>query len=151
MSLSHLIYISQSCINPQRVDAELDSIRRAASRNNAAVEVTGLLLYNAGCFLQLLEGEDRRLVALYDRLAEDQRHSDLQRLIFQDAEVRLFPGWEMGVVNLDQASALEQRRFASLAGACRLAPRRAQIAQLYQEFRRQLPAMPAVAQLELST
>lgn len=140
MPLAHLIYISRSRLPLAQVDGALDEIGACSYRNNRCFGLTGLLLYNAGHFLQLLEGDELAVLKTYDKIAADPRHEDLQRLIFQPTDERIFSEWEMGVMNLDRASWLDQRRFIALAAACRNAPGKEQLGRLYGEFRRQLPA-----------
>jgi hypothetical protein len=144
MSLSHLIYISRSCVPLSCIDAELALISAASERNNGLVDVSGLLLFNAGHFLQLLEGDDLTLMRLYDRIATDVRHDSVQRLIFQETDQRMFSRWAMGVMNLDGAARLDQQRFSAIAAACREASPTEQLARLYGEFRTLLPAAVGV-------
>ena len=54
-SYAHLIYASVA--THDYAENELDTILETAVRNNARLEVTGLLLYSNRRFLQVLEGK----------------------------------------------------------------------------------------------
>jgi len=94
-----LIYTSRST---QEVSSEsLQELASVSSRNNAATGVTGLLLYGAGNFLQVLEGRKPVLEMLYKRICVDSRHESCELLHKGERDDRLFPNWNMGALNLD--------------------------------------------------
>lgn len=95
--LSQLIYTSraQSEITPEALNA----IASAAARNNAQTKVSGLLIYDQGCFLQVMEGDDAVIVALYQRLKADPRHSNVVKLIHEPIAKRRFAQWSMGLAS----------------------------------------------------
>ena len=94
--LSQLIYTSQAQagLSPDALQA----IALAAARNNALVDVSGLLIYDQGCFLQVMEGEDELILALYQRLKRDVRHTNIVKLIHEPIARRRFEAWSMGLV-----------------------------------------------------
>lgn len=99
MRTSTLIYTSCST---ESVTAEsLEELARISSRNNAASGITGLLLYGAGNFLQVLEGRRAAIDLIYDRICHDTRHANCELLYQAVREGRLFPDWNMGALNLD--------------------------------------------------
>jgi hypothetical protein len=73
---THLIYSSTASHAMTR--AELQTILEDARSGNAAHDVTGLLVYVDGVFLQILEGERDTLTSLVSRITNDTRHRDLQ-------------------------------------------------------------------------
>lgn len=75
---------------------ELDALLQVCRRNNATSDVTGLLLYCDGNFIQLLEGEENAVRALYDRILRDPRHWGLFVLQEGETERREFETWSMG-------------------------------------------------------
>lgn len=99
MALYRLIYIS-SGYTKFAMD-ELRAIIDVSVKNNAAVDVTGMLLYLDGNFLQLLEGKPDDVEAVYDRILRDSRHSGAMVLSRADVAERLFPDWAMGLKNID--------------------------------------------------
>lgn len=63
---------------------------------NAANGVTGMLLYSNSTFIQVLEGEDRVIDELLDRIEEDPRHTDIKLLQRKRIDRREYVGWNMG-------------------------------------------------------
>ncbi len=82
---------------------------RAFNRDN---DITGLLLYHRGQFMQLLEGGQQEVQCLYRRIAEDARHRDVVLEVNAPADLRLFPQW-----HLCYAEAPEIDGHPALAGA----------------------------------
>ena len=92
MTLHRLIYVSQ----PFGYDAAmLGGILVGARRNNARDRLTGALICRADLYLQLLEGPPAAVAAVYARIAGDDRHCNVERLVSAATHDRLFPGWEM--------------------------------------------------------
>lgn len=98
MSIRQLLYVSNTRTNLN--DSDLNAILESARRNNRAHQITGMLLYLEGAFLQVLEGPDHEVGAVYDRIARDQRHWDTQILLDRQAQ-RAFGEWSMGFERLD--------------------------------------------------
>lgn len=93
-SLEQLIYVStdtRGVTNPIRAADILEEARR----NNKRDEITGVLTFTGGRFIQILEGRPDRLNDLLTRLAVDPRHRDLRILARRDISHRDFRGWDM--------------------------------------------------------
>ena len=77
----------------------LAQLRASLTRSrayNAAHQITGLLLCSEGQFLQLLEGPEAAVLALYATIRRDRRHEQVQ-LVRQGAIAhRSFAAWRMG-------------------------------------------------------
>lgn len=92
MSLIQLIYASR----PFGFDAAmLNGILFDARGRNARDDITGALICRADLYLQLLEGPPAAVKAAYARIARDDRHLEVNRLLQQPAETRLFGDWAM--------------------------------------------------------
>ena len=92
MSLHRLVYASR----PFGFDeAILNGILAQARHCNARDDLTGALICRADIYLQLLEGPEAALEATYVRITRDDRHLNVQRLIHEPCEMRLFPSWHM--------------------------------------------------------
>lgn len=92
MSLIQIVYASK----PFGFDtAILNGILSDARRLNPANDVTGALIGRADLYLQLLEGPKEAVEATYERIARDDRHVEVQRLVSRPIENRLFPDWAM--------------------------------------------------------
>lgn len=75
--------------------AQLDALLERSRVRNAEVGITGLLLYRDGNFMQLLEGEQVTVEALYRRIAVDPSHHDCQVLLKSEIDQRMFAEWSM--------------------------------------------------------
>ena len=84
-------------------DAELLELLARARAVNAEHGVTGMLVYAARSFLQLFEGEDADVEAVWDRIRMDPRHTDLRVLDDGPVTSRQFEDWSMGFEHPDEA------------------------------------------------
>lgn len=114
MDLHRLIYISSG--RRKFGDEELRDILDVSRTNNAEIDVTGMLLYLDGNFLQLLEGGRDDVEALYERIALDKRHSGAIVLSRAEVAERSFPDWAMGL------KMLNPEKHGDLAGVFKLGP-----------------------------
>ena len=73
MSLIQLIYVSSA--TKEMSENELASILKSSAKNNEEREITGMLLYGQGRFIQVLEGESIEVEVLMSRINADPRHS----------------------------------------------------------------------------
>ncbi|ADZ93198.1 BLUF domain-containing protein [Marinomonas mediterranea] len=96
MYLTRLIYAStiSDNISPSAIADILDS----ANKHNKLNDITGVLFFDQKYFLQCLEGSRFQVNETYNRLLQDNRHSDLVLLEFKDISVRAFPDWTMGFI-----------------------------------------------------
>ena len=99
------IYVS-SAVKPFTND-ELLQLLDKARENNEKLGITGMLLYKAGDFMQVLEGDDTAVRWLSSRISKDPRHRDVKALIDGPATEREFPDWSMGFRNLNDLDPLE--------------------------------------------
>ena len=67
--------------------------------NNKLADVTGLLVYVDGQFLQVLEGEQEVVSALLEKISKDRRHKDVQVVYKTGIERRTFNAWLMAYVS----------------------------------------------------
>lgn len=89
-----LLYISTA--RQPTTSAILADILRASRRNNAACQVSGLLIVGGRRFLQALEGPDEAVQATFDRIHRDPRHFAVVQLARDTITARQFPAWAMG-------------------------------------------------------
>jgi hypothetical protein len=81
---------------------ELVAILRKSKANNPGLGVTGVLCFSEGIFLQVLEGGRSAVNRLYNRIASDSRHADVELLCYEEIGERHFAGWSMGQVNMSR-------------------------------------------------
>lgn len=78
-------------------DAELQALLDESRAFNAAHGITGLLLYSAGRFVQVLEGDHATVRALYARIQQDPGTRGSKRCAKNSRPGRLRPGaWPLG-------------------------------------------------------
>lgn len=94
MSLISLVYAS-SAVTPLD-DHQLGRLLDASRAKNAALDVTGMLLYRDGNFMQALEGDEDVVLELERRIRYDRRHRGVLRLLKRPIVEREFPEWSMG-------------------------------------------------------
>src|SRR5687767_6279847 len=95
----HLVYVS-SAINLFNSD-ELKDLLEISRRNNSALDITGMLLYRDGNFIQALEGDEQAVRALFEKISRDPRHKGIVTLVQGETPEREFPDWSMGFRNLN--------------------------------------------------
>jgi len=113
--LVRLMYASRAI--PEVNQEELLAILRKSKANNPALGVTGVLCFSEGIFLQVLEGGRSAVNRLYNRIARDDRHSQVEILGYDEIGERRFAGWSMGQVNmarLNRALLLKYSETATL-------------------------------------
>ncbi|WWE61252.1 BLUF domain-containing protein [Parasalinivibrio latis] len=79
---------------------ELDELLEEIRTNNERLNVSGMLLYKDGCFIQVIEGPPETLEALFDRISNDDRHHDVMELLHTSIPSREFGAWTMGYQRL---------------------------------------------------
>ena len=81
--------------------SELLALLLHAREKNAAWDITGMLLYKQGSFMQALEGEEAAVRAMFAIIREDERHHHILTLVSMPVAQRQFPTWSMGFKDLD--------------------------------------------------
>jgi len=104
-SLISLTYASRSSESFHEHDIPdlLQQIRIA----NAKQQITGMLLYIGGSFLQVLEGPPELVDAVSIKLHTDKRHTQLRLIAREPLPERAFEGWTMMHKTLDPIEAGE--------------------------------------------
>lgn len=95
-------------------EENLTNILEQSRRNNARLGITGVLLYVRGSIIQVLEGEQPALEALYERIQADPRHKNVTTVINRPIPQRLFGQWSMGYETLTTRQLEEIQRVVNL-------------------------------------
>ncbi|MGA2685989.1 MAG: BLUF domain-containing protein [Verrucomicrobiota bacterium] len=98
-SLYRIVYTSTATEPLGRT--ELMELLKGSVRRNTRAGITGLLLYQGGAFMQVLEGEKAALVELFEKISHDPRHRHIIRLIQGPIQERYFPNSAMAFRDLD--------------------------------------------------
>lgn len=99
MSLNCLVYVSLA--NQEMSDDHLKSMLKKAREKNTRLEITGMLLYRDGFFMQALEGDPNDVEDLFNTIAKDVRHRDVLLVYNKPIKERGFPDWTMGFNKID--------------------------------------------------
>ena len=110
MTLIEVIYVSTA--TEKLFDWELRRILESAVRHNGDDEITGMLLYSQGSFMQVLEGEKAAVDAALARIVADPRHKNVQVIARAEIANRSFSRWSMGFHGITAADAVSWPGFA---------------------------------------
>jgi len=122
-AIYRLVYYSRNHVAADAATfaLEVDDILAKSRVNNARDGITGALMFNAGCFAQVLEGPLDKVEAAFERIQQDERHGEVSLLTMEQVATRSFPHWAMGFVGLSDENA---RRFAAIGSSTGFEPSR---------------------------
>jgi len=83
-------------------DAELVELLESARLKNKELDITGMLIYYNREIMQILEGEEEVVKALYNTISQDVRHTSANVFYQGDIDERAFSGWSMALKILDE-------------------------------------------------
>ena len=111
--LVELLYCSVSIV-PELSNVDLNHILASARQRNLSEDITGMLLYYRGEFVQILEGEKESVKNVYEKfIGPDFRHTALNKVCENTISHRSFNKWSMGFVG---AAEIESRIPSSAIG-----------------------------------
>lgn len=99
-SLIHIAYASVA--KEELTNAQLAELLQQARAANEQLGITGMLLYSAGSFFQVLEGEAETVDAIFKKLYQDKRHQQLTLIVREPIARRYFEDWSMGFSDVSQ-------------------------------------------------
>lgn len=95
MSCYQLIYTSHAV--GEMTDDILLNILSVSQNKNSKLRISGLLVFDQGRFIQLLEGGKEEVETLfYSTIQHDPRHTEVQVVLETESPVRCMPTWAMG-------------------------------------------------------
>ena len=114
--LYRLVYYSRNQVtgDADAFQREVSAILKKSCVNNERDRITGALMFNTGCFAQVLEGQLERIETTFERIQRDERHGEVSLLALERIEQRSFPNWAMGFVG---QSSRDAARFGDIASA----------------------------------
>jgi anti-anti-sigma regulatory factor len=110
--MHRIIYLS-SAIN-YFSDDELKNLLRNSKQKNNVIGITGLLLYIDGDFLQVLEGEKKTVLQLYQKIKLDPRHKSIIKVFDESVLDRQFENWDMGFSALKYHDIQKYKEFQNI-------------------------------------
>lgn len=90
-------------------DHQLADILRVSVKNNQRDNITGILVYKEGNFMQVLEGDEDMVGKTHAKILADPRHKGVITLIRKPIKNRVFNTWAMGFKNADKLSIDEKK------------------------------------------
>ena len=114
--MKRLVYLSRFARD--LTAAEIQLIGKKSQERNRARGITGFLACLGDIFFQVLEGSEAAVMELYSqKILKDDRHKDVVCLRNESFEaVRMFPDWDMNVIDLNDPTEKLPVAFRAMAG-----------------------------------
>ena len=109
-----LLYISRCTLPPTEGAEQIAELVAAARSRNAALNLTGALIWTGENFAQILEGPADALDAVMADIRQDARHTDITMLFTHPIQQRRFSDWRMAYCG---SASYVDRHLAQLFGA----------------------------------
>lgn len=100
-----IAYVSTAIAGVHREDLEFLLIE--GRRLNHKNDITGVLLYSSGNFMQYFEGPKDAALSTFDRICASRRHYGIIELLNEPVSSRSFSGWDMGLVEASDSELLK--------------------------------------------
>ncbi|MFW1850332.1 BLUF domain-containing protein [Acinetobacter guillouiae] len=96
MEFVRVLYASKATRSHPELKSDLIEILNTAVDFNSRNEITGVLYYGHGYFVQCLEGRRSKVDDLfYNQILKDPRHQNCEILYYEKCDVGLFKHWNM--------------------------------------------------------
>ena len=105
-SLYEILYVST--LAPEAPLSVVGDVAAKARQANAERGITGLLIFDGMRFCQQLEGGQKQVLALLERIRQDSRHFNLQVLHHGELAVRRFKRFSLGYCLVEDDDVLER-------------------------------------------
>jgi len=112
LSIRQLIYRSQEA--PGLPESDLPALLQESKGRNTEHEITGMLFYIDGFFIQCIEGSDPDVEQLLSNIIRDKRNTNVVVLRDIMLKQRAFPTWWMGFRSMSAAELMQQKGFIEL-------------------------------------
>lgn len=108
----HLIYVCSAAHEPSQRDL-VDLLNQARAKN-AAMNITGMLLYSKSTYIQVLEGEEAEVHTVFRSIKRDPRVGRLISLVDEEIASRSFPSWSMGFKRIGNSESRKLEGFSEI-------------------------------------
>jgi hypothetical protein len=105
-----LVYVSTATIRWS--DTDLDQLLQQSRKDNFIADITGLLLFKDGNFMQILEGPRDAVLKLLAKIRRDARHQGVLVLFEEETPHREFKDWSMGFKKIGPGTTLAAPGFS---------------------------------------
>ncbi|MFX4228526.1 MAG: BLUF domain-containing protein [Porticoccaceae bacterium] len=96
-------------------ESEIQSMFQNFKTPNTTYEITGILFYIDGNFIQCLEGSEANIEQLLSNIIHDPRNTALTILSDSMVKGRRFPTWWMGFRNMSANELMQQKGFVDIS------------------------------------
>lgn len=112
--LQRIVYYSKNLLtgSDEVIATNIEQILEAARVNNSKANLTGALIFNSGCFAQVIEGPRDGIAEVFERIQCDPRHTEVQVLEYGPIIKRAFPNWSMAFIGVREK---DEKLFHRLA------------------------------------
>ena len=114
-NLIHIVYVSFA--KKALSEKQLQDLLKGIRKKNKEKGVTGLLLYNDGSFIQVIEGSEDTIKHLFEVITKDGRHNNIVKLLEEPIENRAFPDWYMGYRRLTKKQSTKLPGYSDFLNA----------------------------------
>lgn len=108
-TLHTLMYISTA--SGKFNEQDLEQILSISRKNNAQLDISGMLVYGGGNFIQILEGDKDAIFALYNKIKINPDHHGFITLLDHPIENRIFADWSMAYKSLTLPEHTEVKNY----------------------------------------
>jgi hypothetical protein len=108
----HLVYTSHA--THAFSESDLIALLKEAREFNRKSNITGMLLYIQGKFIQVLEGQKEEVTKLFNRIAADPRHHRVAVIVEGESHERIFKDWSMGFRRLTEQEVIHLGGFRDI-------------------------------------
>ncbi|SFV04008.1 Sensors of blue-light using FAD [Polaromonas sp. YR568] len=105
-TLYEILYVST--LAPEAPLSVVGDIAAKARIANAQHDITGLLIFDGMRFCQQLEGGQKQVLALLERIRQDTRHINMQILHHGELALRRFRNFSLGYCMVEDDDVLER-------------------------------------------
>jgi len=100
-----ICYISNA---PTLLDeSELHNLFDYTVEANLKKNITGILTYKDGTFLQLLEGNNHEISTLFEKICKDNRHNNITKMIDRPIDYSIFQEYRTGFTSVFRDNQIE--------------------------------------------
>ncbi len=108
-----IVYISKIAKNIEDAQDVVRNIVESAKQHNKSVDITGVLFYENGHFLQALEGEKSPLIKTFEKISKDPRHNQIIKIIDEPISARSFVDWSLDTFYIDSPALINPDTIVS--------------------------------------
>ncbi|MFT5610885.1 MAG: hypothetical protein ACI9WC_003242 [Arenicella sp.] len=112
-NLKSLVYVSSAAAQ-NLSQLEVDHLLLSARERNKKYNVTGVLLYIGGNFMQYIEGTVDNVEFIYEIIKADPLHNGLILLLYCPIECRDFEGWEMAYCTKEKTMSVDPYNYEDI-------------------------------------